>query len=180
MWLRWKSDQQLLQDLDFVFEFRIGGFMKNKIKRVGILFLACLVLFMVQAKDVNSKSSSLQPVTGDPFEEIVKIRCTCYTDTGLTASGAYTRRGVMAGKSEWLGCVAMVYEVEDDGSVGDFIGYFEMLDTGAGIDTDGDGVGDSIRSGKSIDVWQPNQDAVSSWSKNFGDYVYIKLIKGVG
>ena len=43
-----------------------------------------------------------------------------------------------------MGCAAALYDVKEDGSIGDFIGYYEVLDTGAGIDRYGDGLGDSI------------------------------------
>ena len=72
---------------------------------------------------------------GDPFTEPVKVRCTCYLDTGTTASGAQTRPNIMAAKREWIGCVAEVNEINEDGSVGEFIGLFEILDTGYGRET---------------------------------------------
>lgn len=108
------------------------------------------------------------------------IRCTCYTNTGITASGQHTRDGIIAGKREWMGCAAALYRVKDDGSIGEFIGLYEVLDTGAGIDTDGDGYGDSIQNGTSIDVWVPNDEAVREWQSTNGDHVYLYLIPGVG
>ena len=59
------------------------------------------------------------------------------------------------------------------GCAGEFIGYFEILDTGAGIDTDGDGRGDSIKRGKSIDVYRPSLQECRDWIATYGDYVYI-------
>lgn len=109
-----------------------------------------------------------------------QIRCTCYTDSGTTAGGQQTRPGIIAGKREWIGCAAALYDVNDDGSIGDFIGYYEVLDTGTGIDTDGDGYGDSIINGTSIDVWVPNDEAVREWQQDHGDYIYLYLIPGVG
>ena len=79
-----------------------------------------------------------------------------------------------------MGCAAALYDVNDDGSIGDFIGYYEVLDTGTGIDTDGDGYGDSIINGTSIDVWVPNDEAVREWQQDHGDYIYLYLIPGVG
>ena len=108
------------------------------------------------------------------------IRCTCYTDSGTTASGKQTRPGIIAGAREWMGCTAALYDVKEDGTIGQFIGYYEVLDTGAGIDTDGDGYGDSIKIGQSIDVWVPDDAAVHEWQQEHGDYVFIKLIPGVG
>lgn len=124
------------------------------------------------------KVESASALEGDPFNEPVKIRCTCYLDSGTTSSGAETRRGIIAGKKEWEGCVAALYEVNEDGSLGDFIGYFEILDTGYGIKTStGQG---TIQTGESIDVWQESEVSMNSWINNFGDHVYMKLIRGVG
>lgn len=109
-----------------------------------------------------------------------KIRATCYCEHGLTYSGAYTREGIIAGRKEDIGDVAAIYAVAEDGGVGDFIGYFEVLDCGAGFDTDGDGKGDSTIKGRTIDVFRSNIDGVKSWIKRYGDFVYIKLIEAEG
>ena len=109
-----------------------------------------------------------------------KIRATCYCEHGLTYSGAYTREGIIAGRKEDIGDVAAIYAVAEDGGVGEFIGYFEVLDCGAGFDTDGDGKGDSTIKGRTIDVFRNNIDGVKSWIKRYGDFVYIKLIEAEG
>ena len=109
-----------------------------------------------------------------------KIRATCYCEHGLTYSGCYTREGIIAGRKEDIGDVAAIYEVAEDGGVGDFIGYFEILDCGAGFDTDGDGKGDSTIKGKTVDVFRNDMNGVNEWIKIYGDYVYIKIIKAEG
>lgn len=109
-----------------------------------------------------------------------KIRATCYCEHGLTYSGSYTREGIIAGRKEDIGDVAAIYAVAEDGGVGEFIGYFEVLDCGAGFDTDGDGKGDSTIKGRTIDVFRNNIDGVKSWIKRYGDFVYIKLIEAEG
>lgn len=124
---------------------------------------------------------------GDPFTEPVKVRCTCYLDTGTTASGAQTRPNIMAAKREWIGCVAEVNEINEDGSIGEFIGLFEILDTGYGRET---GHGESkilkgktlgtIETGETVDIWQPTLEAAQEWVKAHGDYIYIKIFKGAG
>lgn len=142
-------------------------------KKIALISgLVALILFGI-------KPNALE-VASDPFKEPTVIRCTCYIDNGTTASGKQTKDGVIAGRKEWLGCVAMLYAVNEDGSIGDFIGYYEFLDTGAGIDTDGDGKGDSIINGTSVDVWRPTLDDAKSWVNTYGDYVYIKIVRGVG
>ena len=115
--------------------------------------------------------------TGDGLQ---KIRCTCYCHDGITRSGQHTREGIVAGKKEWLGKAVALYECDDNNELGDFIGYYEFLDNGAGIDTDGDGKGDSIKRGKSIDVYRYTLDDAKDWIKEYGDYVYIKIIDAEG
>ena len=143
-------------------------------KKRLIMVLAVILSLSVYVK---AKGSEL---TSDPFTEPTIIRCTCYTDVGITASGSYTRPYIIAGRKEWLGYVAGLYAINEDGSIGEFIGYYEFKDTGAGIDTDGDGKGDSIINGTSVDVWVTDSNAVKEWQTKYGDYVYIKIIKGVG
>lgn len=103
------------------------------------------------------------------------MRCTCYTaDEGdITASGTEVRDGIVAGKREWLGKVVVLYEVTEDGTMGDFIGYYEFKDTGYGING-------SLINGTSIDVWVENEDAVWEWVGRYGDYVYMQLVDGKG
>ncbi len=113
-------------------------------------------------------------------QDLKQIRCTCYIEPGVTRSGHYTHEGVIAGRKEDLGKVAALYAVAEDGSVGEFIGYFDFYDTGAGIDTDGDGRGDSIKKGKSIDVFRETMTDAKKWIKTYGDYVYIQYIEAEG
>ena len=108
------------------------------------------------------------------------IRCTLYYEKHITASGCMPYYGIAAGKKEWLGQLAAINAINSDGSVGELIGLFEFKDTGAGIDLNKDGVGDSIKEGKSIDIWVESPQKMRAWQKKYGDYVYIKLIKGVG
>lgn len=130
---------------------------------------ASVIFLLVTDQPIHAQSKGL-----------TKIRCTCYIDTGITAGGVYTHDGVIAGKREWLGSVAALYRYNADGSVGEFIGNYEFLDTGAGMDTDGDGVGDSIRRGKSVDVYKSTLTEAYDWVAEYGDYVYIKIIPALG
>ena len=113
-------------------------------------------------------------------QDLKQIRCTCYIEPGVTRSGHYTHEGVIAGRKEDLGKVAALYAVAEDGSVGEFIGYFDFYDTGAGIDTDGDGRGDSIKKGKSVDVFRETMTDAKKWIMTYGDYVYIQYIEAEG
>lgn len=112
--------------------------------------------------------------------ELVKKRCTCYVEPGITASGYYTRDGVIAGRRSDLGKVAALYRCDTDDQIGEFIGFYEFRDSGAGIDTDGDGKGDSIKKGLSIDVYKPSLEEAYDWRMEYGDYVYVQYIEAEG
>ena len=48
------------------------------------------------------------------------------------------------------------------------------------MDSDGDGKGDTILNGTSIDIWVNSLEDAYSWVNEYSDYVYIKLIKAKG
>ena len=131
---------------------------------------AFFTLFSLTA--INARASD-----GDGLQ---KIRATCYCHAGITASGQYTREGIVAGKKDWMGKAVALYSCGEGDELGEFIGYFEVLDTGAGIDTDGDGRGDTIKNGKSIDIYKYTLDDAKAFVKEHGDYVYMKLIDAEG
>lgn len=148
--------------------------MVKKIKATCYLIALSLIL------KSNTCYAAIDEVQGNPFVEMARIRCSCYCEHGVTASGRNTCYGIVSGKEEWLGYVCEVNKINEDGSVGEFIGYFEFCDTGAGMDTDGDGKGDSIKNGQSIDIWVESLDKAYEWRDEFGDYVYIKIINAKG
>lgn len=108
------------------------------------------------------------------FEEPKKIRCTFYIDHGYTKSGTYTRPGVLAGKKEWLGKVCKLYAIDENGNIGEEIGTYEFLDTGAGIG------GDSLKEGTSIDMWFSTYAEGESFRDMYGDYVYMEILETHG
>jgi len=124
-------------------------------------------------------SANETSVSANAYSEPTRIRCTCYTSTegSITASGQPVREGIIAGKREWCnkGYIALLYDEDQN-----FIGYYEFLDTGAGIDTDGDGIGDSIRNGKSVDVYCGTLERCKEWIGSYGDYVYMQIMKAEG
>lgn len=149
----------------------------EKIIRKGIIAVSLIFAIILQSSKCDAKIETIQ---GNPFVEMAKIRCSCYCEHGVTASGRNTCYGIVAGKEEWLGYVCEVNKINEDGSVGEFVGYFEFCDTGAGMDMDGDGKGDSIKTGNSIDIWVESLDKAYEWRDEFGDYVYIKIINAKG
>ena len=142
----------------------------SRILKLAIILALFLSIFSIRYFNIKAQSTT----------ELTKIRCTCYIDSGITASGQVTRDGVIAGRREDIGKTAALYRYNADGSVGEFIGYYEFLDTGAGIDTDGDGEGDSIKKGLSIDVWKSSMTEVNDWITEYGDYVYMEVIEAEG
>jgi len=153
-------------------------------KKIAIIFTFIFAFSCITLKlQAFEKPLEIADLTDD--SQIV--RCTCYIDHGTTASGQQTRPGIMAAKREWIGCVACVNAVNPDGSIGEFIGYYEILDTGYGIET---GYGESkikkgrtlgsIESGQSVDIWMPTMHQAEEWVSTYGDYVYVKIIQGEG
>lgn len=107
-----------------------------------------------------------------PKLEYLSAHATAYCITGVTASGEYTKPGICAAKKEWLGKTIMVYQKLPDGNIGELIGIYECLDTGG---TKG------IKSGKVVDIWQPDMDSVQKFmDKVYEDgckgHVYIKVL----
>lgn len=146
-----------------------------------ILFISAVVWL------VGKYQLTVQAAEYDPVKEPVIIRATCYCDSGTTASGTQTRPGIIASKQEYLGYVACINAVNEDGSIGEFIGFYEVLDTGYGIET-GKGASSiksgrtlgSIESGDSIDIYMPTLHMAEEWVDTYGDYVYVKFVKGEG
>lgn len=154
--------------------------MRKKIIKAAVAAVLIMALAFSCQLEAQSRVAKIEKVTGDPFSELVKIRCTCYCEHSRTCTGVKTRYGIVAGKKAWLGYTAELNAINPDGSVGEFIGYFEFKDTGAGMDTDGDGKGDSIKNGQSIDVWINSLSEAYAWRDKYGDYVYMKIIKAKG
>lgn len=145
--------------------------------------------------EVNSFTAKTMNAVGDmevapvqpqeqenPLGEPFLIRCTCYTWTGNQCrNGSWPVEGLsVAGKEEWLGKAIIMYSVTEDGGIGEFIGYFDFTDTGDGIDLDGDGRGETIRNGTSIDVYRDTLEGCYEWIEMYGDYVYIQVVDAAG
>lgn len=135
--------------------------MKKKVISV-ILVVAMLLTVMFYALPVNAAEK--YPVK--------KMRVTCYTypPGSITASGSEVREGIVAAKKDWMDALVLLYDMDMN-----FIGYFEVKDTGFGIDKDGDGIG-SVQEGKSIDVFRSSTERCWEWIERYGDYCYVQII----
>lgn len=94
------------------------------------------------------------------------MRVTCYYGGEVTKSGQEPREGICAGPEELLGYLAIVYDKDMN-----FIGYYEVLDTGSH---------ERLQTGSSIDIWQPTLDDCNDWIDQYGDYCYVQLVYAEG
>ena len=115
---------------------------------------------------------SFLPVDAAEKTDLHRMRVTCYTypPGSITASGSEVREGIVAAKREWMDALVVLYDMDMN-----FIGYFEVKDTGFGIDKDGDGIG-SIQAGTSIDVFRSSLNRCWEWVERYGDYCYVQVI----
>lgn len=114
----------------------------------------------------------------DAYEPFI-IECSAYCYNGrCTASGKPTIEGLtIAGKKEWLGRTAVLYEINDDGGIGQFIGYREFTDTGYGQDSTlypGKG---TIQTGECVDLYFDDEQTALEWGRK---KIYIQVIDGRG
>jgi len=108
-------------------------------------------------------------------EELTLMRVTCYCPEScsgkVTASGTVPKPNYTCGaRRDLIGGVALVYE-NDNGAPGDFIGLFEIQDTGSAP---------RIVNGTSIDIYQSSLEDAQAFVKAHGDYLYVQIVKGEG
>ena len=129
---------------------------------VTVVLILCSMLLLTNPVNANE----------NPMTELVKIRCTCYHWTGnKCAYGGYPKEGLsVAGKPEWRNMACAIYACDAEGSIGEFIGYFEITDTG----------GEYITSGQRIDMYRETLEGCEQWIAQYGDYVYFKIIESEG
>lgn len=124
-----------------------------------------------------------------------KVQCTSYIEAGRpTCTGSYRMDNTVAAARQYIGAVAQVYKVDSDGGLGDFLGYYEVNDTGYGAPT---GTGKSeypgrkslgtIEAGITIDFRKPGIREANEFMKDTftgegttGSQVYVIFEKGKG
>lgn len=133
-------------------------------KRILSVLLVLLMLFLILLYNLPAEAAEKYPVR--------KMRVTCYTypPGSITASGCEVREGIVAAKQDWMDALVVLYDTDMN-----FIGYYEVKDTGFGIDQDGDGIG-SIENGTSIDVFRDSLERCYEWIERYGDYCYVQII----
>lgn len=108
------------------------------------------------------------------FTEPQLIRTTVYTsygDDAKTADGSVPREGMCAAREEDIGKTAILYRVDDDGSIGGMIGVFEITDCGGHP---------GLKNGTRVDVYRDSFERCQEWVSDIGDYTYIQILDAVG
>lgn len=127
-----------------------------------------------------------------PPEEAFLCNTTAYIHGDVCCRGAKAREGIVAAAPEWYGYAVMVYkavETDDGYEQGEFIGLYEVLDTGYGKST-GDGIQSRIRKdkksrgtievGQCIDVYKPTYAKAKEWMELTEGRCFIQLIDAKG
>lgn len=97
----------------------------------------------------------------DPQPSMPKMHATAYCLKGKTYTGHQVRKGIAAtGDKSLVGKTVLVYQRLPDGTMGDYVGIYEVLDTGCK-----EGV---------LDIWCEDLDAC----QDFMDTVYKNGAKG--
>lgn len=141
-----------------------------------IAFLPIIICFLNPVSS-NAYTDELLSTYEEP--EIFKVEATAYYNKyhNKCADGSEPEEGLtVAGKREWLGKTCVIYLCKEDGSIGEFLGYYEFRDTGFGNDLDGDGIG-SIQEGTCIDIYMDEKEDCIEWGRK---NVWIQVIEAEG
>ena len=128
----------------------------------------------------------IRPVLAEAKEpELKRVDMTCYTHTGNPCSnGKMPREGICAYQEQYLGWLAIVY-TDNNGKPGEIIGYYEIFDTGYGIETyvvnpdTGKNYG-SLEIGTSIDIFQNSLEECYEFIEEHGDTAFIQIVYAEG
>lgn len=130
-------------------------------KKVTVSLLSISLLF-------TNRTSLAVRAEGNLYNEPFLIESTAYSYGEITKDGSRVREGICAGKEEWLGMTAVIYGMEEDGSVGQVIGIYEIKDTGSDH---------RLQDGTCIDIYMPDETAAKEYGRQ---QVYIQLIRADG
>lgn len=133
-------------------------------KRILSVLLVLVMLLLTLLWSLPAKAAEASDL------HLMRVTCYTYPPGSITASGSEVREGIVAAKKDWMDALVILYDTNMN-----FIGYFEVRDTGFGIDEDGDGIG-SIQEGKSIDVFRGSLERCHEWTERYGDYCYVQVI----
>lgn len=123
---------------------------------VSIAILVGVILWGIFSYTVAEAKEDNEP-------QLVKMRVTCYAPTGNpTASGVMPFEGGCAAKRDWIGGVAVVYDLDMN-----YIGTFDINDCGGAK---------RLKNGTSIDIYRESLSRCYEWVRQYGDYLYVQII----
>ena len=134
---------------------------------VTVAIIIAAVLFLVYSKmnvDVAEGAKNIR-------KQFV-VEATAFNDSHLCDGTKPKKNCTLAGKREWLGQTAMLWLANDDGTPGEFMGYYEFHDVGYGKSVGygrsrlikGRSLG-SIETGKCIDIWMKTNLECRKWGR---------------
>lgn len=132
-----------------------------------LIFLIVPMLIMLLLACLSGNTIFLCAAEDNPYGTPCRIESTAYCHGEVTASGHKVREGIAAGRREWIGQTAIVY-ADDNGSIGELIGIYEVLDTG----------GDArIQNGECIDIYMPDYAAAKEYGRRD---VWVQIVDAKG
>lgn len=132
---------------------------RKTLKMVSAVLAAALCL-------MPGKAGAREKDRQDAGAQYIPMEATAYCYGTARCDGNPVRSGICAGKPEWYGKLAVVYENED-GRPGKLVGFYECLDTG----------GQDIRDGKVLDIYIPDEAACREFGRK---RVLVMLVDGEG
>ena len=115
--------------------------------KLVVVMLLAVIMLGIGVDTVMDLTVKAQEAHTETTGTYIRMKATAYCLNGTTATQTKTRPGICAGKREWFGKYAVVY-ADNNGEIGDLIGVYRVEDTG----------GESIRSGRVLDIWMPTEE----------------------
>ena len=138
----------------------------RKVKEVILSLSIAAFVMLAGAACYHQVLAADKPVVEvAPVQQLMEV--TAYCHGTVRCDGGAVRSGICAGKPEWYGKVAAIY-MDDNGEPGEFLGYFEILDTG------GD---ERIKNGLVLDIYIPDHDTCIEFGRQ---KVIVSIIDGKG
>ena len=161
---------------------------------IAAMFALCLafaVCVSVSGAELSCRDLVDSYIAAD--QEPVQMLTTAYIHGEVCCRGEKPRRGIVAAAPEWYGMACVIYTAEElpDGGgyqIGDYLGIWEVLDTGYGSST-GDGIPSKVRdsgsrgtieTGKCIDVWCATMAEAKDWMEKTGGRCFVQIIPAEG
>lgn len=137
----------------------VGG---KKMHIAVIIVVLLVVLFgtMIVNASAIEEDGPVQP-------EYKKMQATAYCLTGQRCDGGAVRRGIASAAPKYYGMTAAVY-INDGGQPGEFLGWYEILDTGEN---------EGIQNGTVLDIWMPTYEECIEFGRKD---VLVVFVEGVG